>query len=46
VSGTGCTWVAPIAGAVTPRSSTHAFLLISPDEPPVKEEQLDRGRRR
>ena len=39
-------WVAPIAGAVTAALFYHAFLLISPDEPPVKEEQLDRGRRR
>jgi len=23
----------------------HAFLLITPDKPPVKEEYLDRGRR-
>ena len=39
-------WVAPIAGAVTAALFYHAFLLVSPDEPPVKEEQLDRGRRR
>jgi MIP family channel proteins len=38
-------WVAPIAGGCAAALFYHHFLLKSPDEPPVKEEWLDRGRR-
>jgi aquaporin TIP len=38
-------WVAPILGAIAAALFYHAFLLITPEEPPVKEEYLDRGRR-
>jgi MIP family channel proteins len=38
-------WVAPILGACAASLLYHHVLLASPDEPPVKEEWLDRGRR-
>jgi aquaporin TIP len=38
-------WVAPIAGGIAAALFYDAFLLVSPDEPPVREENLDRGRR-
>ena len=38
-------WVAPILGGCTAALFYHHVLLIAPDEPPVKEEYLDRGRR-
>jgi len=38
-------WVAPVLGGMAAALFYHAFLLVTPDEPPVKEEYLDRGRR-
>jgi len=38
-------WVAPVLGGMAAALFYHAFLLITPDKPPVKEEYLDRGRR-
>jgi aquaporin TIP len=38
-------WVAPIVGGCAAALLYHWFLLVSPEEPPVKEEWLDRGRR-
>jgi aquaporin TIP len=38
-------WLAPILGASVAALLYHGFLLIAPEEPPVKEEYLDRGRR-
>ena len=38
-------WLAPVLGAMAAALFYHAFLLASPEEPPVKEEWLDRGRR-
>ena len=38
-------WLAPVLGAMAAALFYHAFLLASPEEPPVKEEYLDRGRR-
>jgi MIP family channel proteins len=38
-------WVAPILGACAASLFYHHVLLASPDEPPVKEEWLDAGRR-
>jgi aquaporin TIP len=38
-------WLAPIVGACVAAVLYHSFLLVSPEEPPVKEEWLDRGRR-
>jgi MIP family channel proteins len=38
-------WVAPVLGGCAAGLFYHAFLLVTPDEPPVKEEYLDRGRR-
>jgi MIP family channel proteins len=38
-------WVAPILGGCAAALLYNAFLLVSPEEPPVKEEWLDRGRR-
>jgi aquaporin TIP len=38
-------WVAPIVGGVAAALFYDKFLLVAPDTPPVREEQLDRGRR-
>jgi aquaporin TIP len=38
-------WVAPIAGGVAAAIFYDAFLLGAPEEPPVREEYLDSGRR-
>ena len=38
-------WLAPVLGAMAAALFYHAFLLVAPEEPPVKEEYLDRGRR-
>jgi MIP family channel proteins len=38
-------WVAPVLGGMAAALFYHTFLLVTPDEPPVKEEYLDRGRR-
>jgi MIP family channel proteins len=38
-------WVAPVLGACAAALLYHGFLLATPDQPPVKEENLDRGRR-
>jgi aquaporin Z len=38
-------WLAPILGACAAAILYHSFLLVAPEEPPVKEEWLDRGRR-
>ena len=38
-------WVAPVLGGCAAALFYHTFLLVTPDEPPVKEEYLDRGRR-
>ena len=38
-------WVAPILGACAASLFYHHLLLAAPDEPPVKEEWLDKGRR-
>ena len=38
-------WLAPIAGGILAAFFYDAFLLVSPEEPPVREEYLDRGRR-
>jgi len=38
-------WVAPILGGCAAALFYHHFLLKAPEEPPVKEEWLDRGRR-
>jgi aquaporin Z len=38
-------WVAPILGGCAASLFYHHVLLVSPDEPPVKEEWVDRGRR-
>ncbi len=38
-------WVAPIAGGVAAALFYDTFLMPAPDAPPVREEQLDRGRR-
>ena len=38
-------WVAPVLGGMAAALFYHAFLLVTPDEPPVREEYLDRGRR-
>jgi len=38
-------WLAPILGACAAAILYHWFLLVAPEEPPVKEEWIDRGRR-
>ena len=38
-------WVAPILGGCAAALFYHHVLLVSPDAPPVKEENLERGRR-
>jgi aquaporin TIP len=38
-------WVAPILGGIAAALVYHHFLLIAPEEPPVREEWLDKGRR-
>src|SRR4029450_13744004 len=38
-------WVAPVLGGISAALFYHAFLLVAPEEPPVKEEWQDRGRR-
>jgi aquaporin TIP len=38
-------WLAPVLGACAAAILYHSFLLVAPEEPPVKEEWLDRGRR-
>jgi aquaporin Z len=38
-------WLAPVLGACAAALFYHAFLLVTPEEPPVKEEWLDKGRR-
>ena len=38
-------WVAPVLGGCAAALFYHAFLLVTPDKPPVREEQLERGRR-
>ena len=38
-------WLAPILGACAAAILYNSFLLVAPEEPPVKEEWLDRGRR-
>jgi aquaporin Z len=38
-------WVAPVLGACAAALLYHGFLLKSPEEPPVKEEWIDAGRR-
>jgi aquaporin TIP len=38
-------WVAPIAGGIAAALFYDTFLLPAPDAPPVREEQLERGRR-
>jgi aquaporin TIP len=38
-------WLAPVLGACAAAILYNSFLLVSPEEPPVKEEWIDKGRR-